>query len=91
MSLSLILAAIWAVLGTITALLPMRRQFIPGVTLLFFAPVLVIFIGMQHGFWIAGLGLLAFLSMFRNPLRYLVRKAMGKPTQLPKELRKDTP
>ena len=91
MSPSLISAAIWAILATIVALLPMRRQFIPGVILLFAAPVLLIFIGYQHGFWIAGLGLLGFLSMFRNPLIYLTRKAMGRPTPLPKELQgKDT-
>ena len=91
MSTSLILAAIWAILSTIVALLPMRRQFIPGATLLFSAPVLLVYIGIQHGFLIAGVGLLAFLSMFRNPLRYLVRKALGLPTELPKELQGDTP
>ena len=91
MSLSLILGAVWAVLATIVALLPMRRQFLPGVTLLAAAPVLIVFIGVRHGFWIGGLGLLAFLSVFRNPLRYLVRKAMGKPTPLPKELRREVP
>jgi hypothetical protein len=91
MSLSLILGAIWAVMATIVALLPMRRQFIPGVTLLIAAPVLIIFIGFQHGFWIAALGLLAFLSMFRNPLRYLMRKARGLPTPLPNEMKKEKP
>ena len=91
MSTSLISAAIWAILATIVALLPMRRQFFPGVILLFAAPVLLIYIGYQHGFWIAGLGLLGFLSMFRNPLIYLTRKALGHPAPLPKELQEKEP
>lgn len=91
MSLSLISAAIWAILATIVAMLPMRRQFIPGVILLFAAPVLLIFISYQHGIWLAGLGLLGFLSMFRNPLIYLTRKALGRPAPLPKELQEKKP
>ncbi len=91
MSLSLILAAIWAVCGTITALLPMRAQFIPGSALLLSAPLLIGFVGVQHGFWIAALGLLAFGSMFRRPLIYLARKARGLPAELPPELQKDNP
>lgn len=91
MSLSLTLGAIWAILATIVALLPMRHQFKPGATLLVLAPALIFYIGTQHGFWIAGLGLFAFLSMFRNPLLYYARKAMGKPVTLPKELVRDKP
>lgn len=86
MSLSLTLAAIWAVLSAFVAMMPMRRQFGPGIFLLLSAPVLIGFIGYQHGYWIAALGLAAFLSMFRNPLIYLTRKAMGKPAPLPKEI-----
>ncbi|MGR3291043.1 MAG: DUF2484 family protein [Paracoccaceae bacterium] len=89
MSLSYILGSVWPVIATITALLPMRRQIIPGAPLLLSAPFLLIFIGFQHGFWIAGLGLLAFLSMFRNPVIYLYRKARGLPAELPKELQGD--
>ncbi len=91
MSLSLTLAAIWAVLATIVALLPMRHQFKPGFLLLVTAPVLIWFIGSQHGFWIAGLGLAAFLSMFRRPLVYYLRKSLGKPVELPKEMQGDRP
>jgi len=91
MSLSLILGAIWAVLATVVALLPMRHQFKPGVTLLVAAPVLIGYIGVQHGLWIAGLGLAAFLSMFRRPLLYYIRKALGKSAELPPELRGDRP
>ncbi|MEE9427263.1 MAG: DUF2484 family protein [Paracoccaceae bacterium] len=90
MSLSLTLAAIWAILASFVALMPMRRQYAPGVTLLALAPLMIGFIGVQHGFLPAGLGLLAFLSMFRNPLIYFYKKAMGKPVELPKELQGDS-
>ena len=91
MSLSLILAALWAIAATITALLPMRAQFVPGGALLLAAPGLLIFIGVQHGLWVTLLGLLAFASMFRNPLIYLVRRALGLPTHLPRELERRKP
>ncbi len=84
MSASLTIAAIWAILATIVALLPMRFQFIPGFALLVAAPFIVGFIGYQHGFWIAGLGLLAFLSMFRRPLYFMGRKALGYPVDFPR-------
>ncbi len=84
MSFSLIVAAIWAVLATVVALLPMRRQYAPGVTLLIAAPFILAFIGYQHGIWIALLGLLAFASMFRNPLIYFWRRARGQNPQVPK-------
>jgi hypothetical protein len=83
-SFSLIVAAIWAVLATVVALLPMRRQYAPGVTLLIAAPFILAFIGYQHGIWIALLGLLAFASMFRNPLIYFWRRARGQNPQVPK-------
>jgi len=80
MSLSVILAVVWVFASTVVALLPMRLQYLPGGTLLFAAPVLIVLLGVQHG-WIAGAGaLLAFLSMFRNPLRYFWRKWRGQPT-----------
>ena len=87
MSLSLILAALWAIAGTIVAFLPMRALMIPGSALMLAAPVLIVFIGYQHGAIYAVLGLLAFLSMFRNPLRYVVQKALGQNPELPPELR----
>ena len=42
------------------------------------APVLLVWIGWAHGWlWLALSGCLRFLSMFRNPLIYLGRRAMG--------------
>ena len=83
MSLSLILALLWVFASTIVAFLPMRHQYRPGGVLLICAPVLILFLGWQHG-WIAGLvALLGFVSMFRNPLRYLWKTWRGLPTEVP--------
>ncbi|MEM9434450.1 MAG: DUF2484 family protein [Pseudomonadota bacterium] len=84
MSLSLGLAIAWALAATITALLPMRYQYPPGLALLVAAPVLIVFMGVQHGVFIAVLGLAAFLSMFRNPLRYFWRRWREKRTGVTK-------
>jgi hypothetical protein len=88
MSLPLILGALWVIASAVVAMLPMRAQMVPGVALLLAAPVLLVWIGWEHGWvWLA-LGLFAFVSMFRNPLRYFARRALGRPAPLPKELRK---
>lgn len=74
----LVFGALWVLSATATAFLPMRRQMIPGLFLLIAAPVLLIWIGMTHGWiWVA-FGLFAFLSMFRRPLRYLILRTMGR-------------
>ncbi len=88
MSTPLFLASLWVIAGAITAFLPMRRQMVPGVVLLTSAPLLLIWIGAVHGWVWALLGLLAFLSMFRNPLIYLCKRARGIEVELPKEFRK---
>jgi ACR3 family arsenite efflux pump ArsB len=85
MSLPLILACFWALAAGATAMLPMRRQYVPGLVLLVAAPVLIVWMGVAHGWWVAALGFVAFLSMFRNPLFYLARKAAGKPVERPEE------
>ena len=88
MSLPLILGCVWVLAATATAMLPMRRQMVPGLALLVAAPVLLGWIGYAHGWiWLA-IGLFAFLSIFRNPLLYFLRRAMGRPAPLPKELEK---
>ncbi len=88
MSMPLILGALWVLASALTAMLPMRHQMLPGLTLLLMAPVLLIWIARVHGWLWLGLGLLAFLSMFRNPLLYFARRALGRPAPLPKELEK---
>jgi hypothetical protein len=59
----------------------------PGIALLIAAPLLILWIGATHGWWWAAFGLFAFLSMFRNPLRYFIGRAVGRPMELPPELR----
>ena len=89
MSLSLLLGCFWVVAATVTAMLPMRLVLfmVPGLALLIAAPVLIGFIGYQHGAIYAALGFAAFVSMFRNPLRYLFRRLRGEHPELPREFR----
>ncbi|MGB3148783.1 MAG: DUF2484 family protein [Paracoccaceae bacterium] len=79
MSYALIAACLWALCATVTALLPMRLQYPPGVTLLLLAPGLLIWLGFSHGPLPAAAAGVGFLSMFRRPLWYLGRKALGLP------------
>lgn len=83
----LVFGAVWVLAATAVAFLPMRRQFAPGLVLLVAAPLLLIWIGLEHGWLWLGFGLFAFLSMFRRPLLYFARRAMGKSVDLPPELR----
>ncbi|MEL6241508.1 MAG: DUF2484 family protein [Pseudomonadota bacterium] len=81
----LIWAAIgWVIASTVVAMLPMRMQYIPGVMLLIAAPILILWIGVSVAWWAGILALLAFLSMFRNPLRYFLARARGHRPELPK-------
>lgn len=84
-----ITACLWVVASAITALMPMRRQYLPGVTLLLAAPVLIGWLWDEHGGVVGALALLGFLSMFRNPLIYFGKRALGLPVALPKELQED--
>lgn len=78
MSLSIALALGWVFASTIVAFLPMQRQYLPGGLLLLAAPLLIAYLGLSHGWiWVLPASL-AFLSMYRNPLRYLWRKWRGK-------------
>ncbi|MEL6167892.1 MAG: DUF2484 family protein [Pseudomonadota bacterium] len=84
---SIVLGCLWVLASAIVALMPMRRQYVPGVTLLVAAPLLIVYIGYENGWLWTLIGLFAFVSMFRNPLRYFAKKALGIPVELPKELR----
>lgn len=79
-----IACAFWALAATVVAFLPMRRQYAPGVTLLALAPVLIVWLGIAHGWLVGLLALGGFVSMFRNPLRYFWRKWRGEAPELPK-------
>ena len=87
MSPSLIAGCLWVVASAITAMLPMRRQMFPGIVLLISAPALIVWIGSVHGWVWTAIGLFAFVSMFRNPLRYFLNRALGRPVEIPPELR----
>jgi Protein of unknown function (DUF2484) len=76
-------SVIWVFAAVAVAMLPMRRQYIPGVALMLAAPVLIVMIGLQVGWAIALLALAAFVSMFRNPLRFLIAKLRGRNPQVP--------
>ena len=85
MSLPLLMGALWVVASAIIGMLPMRHQYAPGICLLIAAPILIIWIGAAHGWVLAAVGLVAFLSMFRHPLIYLAKKALGRPVTRPEE------
>ncbi|MDH3262995.1 MAG: DUF2484 family protein [Paracoccaceae bacterium] len=78
MSLSVILACLWVLAATVTALLPYRRQFPSGIVLLLVAPAVIAFLGYEHGAIVALIAVAGFVSMFRRPLGYLARKALRR-------------
>ncbi|WP_413717269.1 DUF2484 family protein [Silicimonas sp. MF1-12-2] len=81
MSLSLISGAFWVLAATLVAMLPMRLQWVPGLALLLAAPVLLAWIGLDHGpGWIVA-GALAFISMYRRPLGYLLFRLLPRKTE----------
>ena len=83
---STLVAIVWVFAATGVAMLPMRRQFPPGIILLVAAPVIIIWLGLDHGWLISTAALAAFISMFRNPIRYYWKKWRGlEPGQNPKD------
>jgi hypothetical protein len=76
-------AIAWVFASAAVAMLPMRRQYFPGIVLLLAAPVLIIMAGVQFGWIYALLGLAAFVSMFRNPLRYIAARLRGETPEIP--------
>ncbi len=85
--LPLILGALWIIAAAVTAILPMRHQMAPGLTLLLSAPLLLVWIGATQGWTWLAFGLFALLSMFRRPLIYFARKAAGLPVEDPRTFR----
>lgn len=78
------LSILWVFCSATVATLPMRLQYIPGAILLALAPVLIAMIGIQAGWIYAMPALAAFVSMFRNPLRFLLAKVLGKNPEVPR-------
>lgn len=83
MTLSFTAACLWVLLGAITAALPMRYQMVPGLFLLITAVPLMIWIGAENGWHWSLIGLMAFVSMFRRPLLYLIARLRGQETETP--------
>ncbi len=77
------LCILWVFASAGVAMLPMRRQYVPGVALLVAAPVLIVMIGLQMGWLVSLLALAAFISMFRNPLKYMIAKLRGQNPEVP--------
>jgi len=84
-----IVACLWVVASAGVAMLPMRRQYVPGVMLLAAAPVLIGWLWAVHGAVVGLIAVFGFVSMFRNPLRYFAKRALGMPVDLPQELREE--
>ncbi|WP_298857518.1 DUF2484 family protein [uncultured Sulfitobacter sp.] len=73
----------WVFASAGVAMLPVRRQYFPALILLLAAPVLIIMAGMQFGWIYALLASVAFVSMFRNPLRYIAARLRGENPEIP--------
>lgn len=84
----LFFGCLWILLAAVVAMLPMKRQMLPGTILLIVAPFLLAWIGWYHGWGWALACIIGFASMFRNPLIYFARRSLGKPAPLPKDLEK---
>ena len=83
MSLPLIFGCLWIFAATVTAFLPMRLQYPPGIALLLAEPLLSAWSVFAHGWLLTGVAVFAFVSMFRNPLRYFWRRARGEHPEIP--------
>lgn len=85
MSAPLWAGVIWVLAATATAFLTIPRQVIPAIVLLVAAPVVILWIGAVHGWIFSLLAFAGFLSMFRNPLRFIWRKYVrGEDLELPR-------
>ena len=78
MTLSLTLACVWVVAATITAFLPMRYQYVPGLVLLILAVPILVFVGVEHSLWVVFAALAGLISMFRRPLWFFGRYLLGR-------------
>ena len=75
---------IWVLASVAVAMLPMRYQYVPGVALLIAAPFLIFWVGQSVAWWAAICALAAFVSMYRNPLRYFLKRLRGDLQEVPK-------
>jgi len=73
-----VLCCLWVLCATAVALLPMRYQYVPGFVLLLAAPGLLIWVMIEAGPIWGLFAMLAFVSMFRRPLRFLAMQARDR-------------
>lgn len=74
MSLSLILACLWAIAANFAAMLPSRKNHWPAAYVLMAAGIPILgYVTLQHGPWLGLLCLAAAASILRWPVIYLVR------------------
>lgn len=78
MSYALILACLWVLASACVAMLPLRFHWRFGLPLLILSIPLTGFVGYTHGWIWTVLILLAVASMYRNPLRYFINRALGR-------------
>lgn len=79
-----VLCAVWVIAATAVAFLPLRYQYAPGILLLIAAAVLIWMLGREFGLLVVLLAVFAVVSMFRKPLRYFVRRALGQTPEVHK-------
>lgn len=74
MTISLILACLWAVLANILAMTPSKdNHWRRAYFLIALGLPVVAFVAYQNGVWVAGIVLIAGISVLRWPMVYLVR------------------
>ncbi|MDJ0827338.1 MAG: DUF2484 family protein [Rhodobacter sp.] len=74
MTLSLILACLWAIAANVIAMFPSKRNHWPAAYILIAIGIPILgFVTYQHGPWIGLLVLVAAMSILRWPVIYLVR------------------
>lgn len=79
----IVMSALWVLASAGVAMMPVRRQYVPGVALMLAAPVLIWFWAIEFGWLLGGVALFAFVSMFRNPLLYMARRLLGHRPETP--------
>ena len=77
------IGCVWVLACTVIAMLPIRRQIVPGVMLMMAGPFLIWVLIDQLGWLVGGIALFAFLSMFRNHMIYMTQILMGQRPEIP--------
>lgn len=80
---SLIALCLWALAATATAFLPIRKQIIPGTILGLGGLAILAWVGAQNGWVWTIVGLLAFISLFRNGFKVIPMLIRGEKIEIP--------